>query len=164
MEETTRSLLRNAVVEAMRQEQDDAAVELIAMLKGYTPGAEAPVPAITPATIVEERQPLAFPPLPEHPHARGSYFWEEAIEKFYLPTLVAAGQDTFTSHEMYAWIEASGFPLTSGDWDNKANRTTWKVNSGQGLQHLHEKGVVHRLGMFGKTYSLKRPQQVLSPA
>lgn len=168
MQNETRALLRNALMEALASEKDQAVFELAAILNGFEsqPKALPPAPAAAAATAPAPQEIILpeFPPLPAAPCARGSYFWADAIQNYYLPTLVNSGVDVFTTPQMYGWIEAVGFPLTTGDWEMKGTRYTWKANAGQGLQHLHEKGVIFRMGLFGKTYSLQAPQASLAPA
>ena len=170
MDNTTRAYLRKTIAEALANENDVAAFEMAGLL---TQQPELPqLPAATAPLQIVERVGLpvptkaAQPPLPDHAYARGAHFWAQAIQEYYLPTLEAAEEQNFTTAQFFGWVEASGFPLTAGDWEIKGirQRHTWKQNAGIGLQQLTDQGVIHRCGLYSQTYSLHPLNASLAPA
>jgi hypothetical protein len=102
MNPTTKTLLRNAVLEAVSTEQDAAAIELLALLTGGQP-AEQPQPA---AQIPEPAQ-LRLPPerqVIDGP-ARDCHYWASFIRENFIPFMVANGRARFTSNELFSWLE-----------------------------------------------------------
>jgi hypothetical protein len=151
----TKARLRAAAIEALRDNDDDGALELLALM-GDRPSV---------VSLPQEPRQLALmsapaePPLPQTQDARDVHAWAMAIEQFFLPSLTSRGRTDFTTPEMLSWFESSGFPLTVGDLEvlPGQNRVRWRGIAGNGLTKLRESGCVFQRGYFSKTYTTVRP-------
>lgn len=169
MNPETIEFLRSATIEALQNKQDVAAVELLSLMDL----GQQNKPVLLPSSVeqhsehlqIAAHQPPQLPPLPNNSDARDFHFWERAIQDYYLPVLRQENKDQFTTAQFFSWVDYVGFPLTSGDLEKPGgHRPRWKERAGNALGKLTEEGVIFRLGYFGKTFSIVKPQSMLSPA
>ena len=159
MKSETKARLRAAAIDALNENDDAGALELLSLMGGQLPIAmlpqEAPQLALSPVAVE--------PPLPQTQEARDVHAWAMAIEQYFLPSLEARGRTDFTTPEMLSWFESSGFPFTAGDMEILPghNRMRWRGIAGNALTKLRESNVVFQRGYFSKTYSTVRPAGVM---
>ena len=148
METTTKTLLRNAILEALSAEQDSAAMELLGLLTGL-PTAAPTKPA-----------PLALPPVRQITNgpAHDYHYWIGFIREHFIPFMSANGRLRFTSHELLTWLENSpALNLTAGDIEpHSTGRETWRNGVTAALAALKQRGVLSAPA-FGKDYQIMRP-------
>jgi hypothetical protein len=149
MENTTKALLRNAILEAVTAEQDAAALELLNILNGQPMALAAAKPAQ-----------LALPPVrqitdgPAHDY----HYWVAFIRESFIPFMSANGRLRFTSHELLTWLENNpALTLTAGDIEHHATgREVWRNGVSAALSALKQRGILNAPA-FGKDYEILRP-------
>jgi hypothetical protein len=149
MENTTKALLRNAILEAVTAEQDAAALELLNILNGQPMAPAAAKPAQ-----------LALPPVrqitdgPAHDY----HYWVAFIRENFIPFMSANGRLRFTSHELLTWLENSpALSLTAGDIEpHSTGRETWRNGVTAALAALKQRGILSAPA-FAKDYQIMRP-------
>lgn len=149
MENITKALLRNAILEAVTAEQDAAALELLNILNGQPMALAAAKPAQ-----------LALPPVrqitdgPAHDY----HYWVAFIRENFIPFMSANGRLRFTSHELLTWLENNpALTLTAGDIEHHATgREVWRNGVSAALSALKQRGILNAPA-FGKDYEIKKP-------
>ena len=130
MQPGTQRFLRSAVQEALKAEDDAAAIELMAILSGHSyPHPVAVLPSHQSTT-----------PGPAH----DSHFWARFIEENFIPLISNNGRSRFTSHEVYSWIDNyPDLPLTDGDIEQRSGgASVYRKRISQGLDLLKQHGAV----------------------
>lgn len=107
MQPSTQRFLRSAVQEALKAEDDAAAIELMAILSGHAqPQPVAALPSYQSTT-----------PGPAH----DSHFWAQFIHENFIPLISNNGRSRFTSHELFSWVgNYPDLPLTDGDMEQRS--------------------------------------------
>jgi hypothetical protein len=161
MKTETKARLRAAAIEALRDGDDDGALELLTLI-GVPPFLQQLPPEPVQAQLMPDLTDL---PLPHTQDAHDVYAWAMAIEKFFLPNLASRGRTDFTTPEMLSWFETSGFPFTTGDLEVLPghNRMRWRCIAGNALTKLRESGSIFQRGYFSRTYTTVRPVGILAP-
>jgi hypothetical protein len=146
MENTTKALLRNAILEALSAEQDASAMELMNILNG------SPVSTV-PAKPVQ----LALPPIRsiENGPAHDYHYWVAFIRENFIPFMTANGRLRFTSPELMTWLENSpNLVLTAGDIEqHSTGRETWRNGVSAALSVMKQRGVL-KAPAFSKDYEI----------
>ena len=164
MDPSTVELLRQAAIDALQVKNDLAASELLSLMDLRQPPNLPALPAQLEQPVQLEQLQVAtseFPSLPSSNEGRDYHFWAHAVEKYYLPVLAKGNKTEFTSPELFAWVDYSGFPLTMGDQELVGNRPQWKCRMGKALDKLCHERIIHRCGTFSKTYKTIVPQAAL---
>jgi hypothetical protein len=134
METTTKDFLRQAAIQALQNQEDVAASELLAIL--------SPEPKHQPSKPI---QPVLLPSkeVIDGP-ARDYHFWMQFIRENFIPFLSGNGRARFTSNEVFTWVEnCQLLQLTTGDLHTHQDGTlTWRSRAGKGLSELKKQGVV----------------------
>lgn len=158
MNPNTKDHLREAVINALREKEDESAFELLVLL----------MPVNSQPNLLQPFQSSSdssFPPLPLTNDGRRYHFWVAAIKDYYLPHLSGEGITQFSSSELYSWFESVGFPFTSGDMKlDSDGREYWKNRVGKALSVLCESEVIWRHGVGSPNYTTIKPNPVLRPA
>ena len=165
MDPTTLELLRQAAIDALQSKQDVAASEILSLMDiNLSPSLPAiPAQIEQPLRVLpQEEQSTQFPPLPSNNEGRDYHFWVQTIRDCYLPALANQNQTEFTTPELFSWFDFVGFPLTTGDLEMIGSRPCWKCRVGNALERLCEQNIIHRCGLFSRTYSTVIPQKVLA--
>lgn len=150
MNDTTKEILRNSVLEALSRNEDQSALELLQLLTEKKQQPCLPAPVVT-------QQVLALPAerfVTEGP-ARDYHFWARHIRENFIPWLTNNGRQRFTSKEVLTWIEKDNtVGFTSGDIKViSSGRETWRDLVGNGLRALKDQGVL-RSEAFSKRYQI----------
>ena len=153
MNPRTLALLRAAAIQALQDQDDDSAAELVSLIDSkQSPQAVAPA---LPEGIPQESVPNA----PAHDYN----YWVQFIRQHFIPFITGNGRLRFTSGELLAWMENSPLlVLNRGDLDrHKSGRTVWKHSVSSALGALKSQGVLTGEA-YGKIYTVNTPQ--LAPA
>jgi hypothetical protein len=146
MENTTKALLRNAILEALSAEQDASAMELMTILNGSSALAATAKPIQ-----------LALPPVRkiENGPAHDYHYWVAFIRENFIPFMAANGRLRFTSPELLTWLENSpNLVLTAGDIEqHSTGRETWRNSVSAALSAMKQRGVL-KAPAFGKDYEI----------
>jgi hypothetical protein len=153
MNDTARTFLRYAVLEALNAQADSAAMELLALLNG------TPLQATTNAA--RAALPMARE-ITDGP-ARDYHYWTRFIRENFIPFMTGNGRLRFTSHELLTWLEnCSSLSLTTGDVDaHSTGRETWRNAVGNALSSLKQQGAL-TAAPFGKEYVISTHQPLVS--
>ncbi len=134
METTTKAYIRQAVIEALQNQEDETASELLALISSQ--------PKHQPSKLI---QPALLPSddVIDGP-ARDYHFWVQFIRENFIPSLTEYGRTRFTSNEMFTWLENCPLlQLTTGDLHAHQDGTlTWRGRAGKGLSELKKQGIV----------------------
>lgn len=145
MNPTTKSLLRNAILEAVKAEQDDSALELLSLLNGVSQPSnpKAPVLALPAVRNVVDG--------PAHDY----HYWVSFIRENFIPFMSANGRLRFTSHELLTWLEnVPQLTLTSGDVEqHSSGREVWRNSVSAALATLKQRGML-KAPAFSKDYEI----------
>lgn len=146
MESATRALLRSAILEAVKTEQDAAAIELMALLTGTTPTPLVAAPLALPAA----RQLIDGP-------AHDYHYWVAFIRENFIPFMTSNGRLRFTSHELLTWLEnVPALALTTGDVEqHSTGREVWRNGVSAALATMKQRGIL-KAPAFGKDYEILR--------
>lgn len=134
MEPNTRRFLRSAVLEALKAEDDRAAMELLTML---SQGPEHCSPAQQINALPAGRT------ITEGP-AHDYHFWVRFIRESFIPFMTGNGRMRFTSHELLSYMENfKNLPLTEGDVEIQSNgHEAWRTRVSSALSHLKLMGCI----------------------
>lgn len=158
MNPKTQDRLRDAAIDALRQKEDESALELLVL---FLPISHQP-PLINSSQHSGDSR---FPALPLTSDGRNYHFWVAAITDHYLPYILNENIAQFSSRELYSWVKSSGFPLTSGDLNLDGDgREYWKSRVSKALSALCQKQIIWRHGMGSPNYTTVKPNRVLSPS
>lgn len=141
MNPATRALLRNAVIEAVSNEQDASAVELLALLSGdqpsHLPSAAVPIVKAAQLMLPSDRPVIDGP-------ARDYHYWAAFIRKNFIPFMVANGRPRFTSGELFSWIDNHlDVCMTAGDIEPRCDgKQYWRNIVSDALRSLKQQGLV----------------------
>lgn len=144
MELGTQDYLRKAVINALSEKNDTAAFELLSLLHG-TPHQKPAVSALPPA-----QDPIDGPP-----HA--IHYWTNFARQNFIPFLQVNGRCSFTSYQMFDWIEHSGLvTFTTGDMEKypDGKKYVWRNIASNALQHMKKQGIIDAPA-WSKTYTIK---------
>jgi hypothetical protein len=134
METTTKAYIRQAVIEALQNQEDETASELLALISSQ--------PKHQPSKLI---QPALLPSddVIDGP-ARDYHFWMQFIRENFIPSLIKSGRTRFTSNEVFTWLENfRSLQLTTGDLHAHQDGTlTWRGRAGKGLSELKKQGIV----------------------
>ena len=146
MNSSTKAFLRKAVSDALSQEQDDAALEILQILSDAS---EDQSSFCSPPALPAAKQVLEGP-------AHDYHYWVQFIKNEFLPFMNKHARDKFTSHELLGWIERHQSVLfTTGDIEmSKKGRETWRNIVSNALSHLKAQGVFFT-PPFGKDYTIR---------
>lgn len=134
METATKALLRQAAIQALQDQEDLAASELLALLSLESKH--------LPSTL--KRQALLPSSEVIDGPARDYHFWVQFIRENFIPFLSENGRARFTSNEMFTWLENCRLlQLTTGDLHAYQDGTpAWRGRAGKGLSELKKQGIV----------------------
>ena len=134
METTTKAFLRQAAIQALQDQEDAAASELLALLSS---GPKDPPLLPNQQTILPSNELIEGP-------AKDYHFWVQFIRDNFVPFLAENGRARFTSNEMFTWVENCRLlQLTTGDLQaHESGTITWRGRAGKGLSELKKQGVV----------------------
>ena len=153
MNTKTLALLRAAAIQALQDQDDDSAAELVSLIDSKQPpqAAQPALPEATPGNSV--------PNAPAHDYN----YWVQFIRQEFIPFITGNGRLRFTSTELLVWMENSTtVVLNRGDLDRHKNgRAVWKHSVSSALGALKSQGVL-RGESYGKVYTVNPPQ--LAPA
>lgn len=142
MNATTKALLRNAVIEAVNNQEDAAAIELLGILAG----AASINKSASPPLLLMSSKIIDGP-------ARTYHYWIKFIRESFLPFIVDNGRSSFTSIELLSWIaNNSNIQMTTGDVQARADgNPVWRNIVSDALRSLKDQGII-RAERGGKTY------------
>ena len=145
MNTETVALLRAAAIQALQNQNDDSAFELVSLIDTKGTAAKA-LPAAPQGGV---------PNMPAHDYS----YWMQLIRQHFIPFITGNGRLRFTSTELYSWLEhSSEVVLSRGDLDHhKGGRSVWKHAVSSALGHLKSQGVLHGES-FSKVYTVMPPQ------
>jgi hypothetical protein len=134
METATKALLRQAAIQALQDQEDVAAGELLALLSSK--------PKDSPL-LPKQQMLLPGNEVIDGP-ARDYHFWVQFIRENFIPFLTENGRARFTSNEMFTWLENCRLlRLTTGDLHAHQDGTpAWRCRAGKGLSELKKQGIV----------------------
>lgn len=135
METTTKVFLRQAAIQALQDQEDAAASELLALLSSGPKD---------PPSFPKQQMLLASNNAIDGP-ARDYHFWVQFIRENFIPFLAENGRARFTSPEMFTWIENCRLlQLTTGDLQtHQDGKLAWRGRAGKGLSELKRQGLVY---------------------
>jgi len=148
MEDTTRTLLREAAFKALTDSQDRSAFELLALLN-QEPGQVTTAKA---ANILPAARDVFDAP------AHDYHYWSRFIRENFLPFMTGNGRLKFTSSELFSWIDnCSSLKLTTGDVETcSRGRVVWRRGVSSALADLKRQGIVNA-PTSGRIYEISRP-------
>lgn len=153
MNTTTRALLRNAVIEAVNTEQDDAAMELLSLLNGNSITEQVESDDSTAhcsqLMLPSERLIIDGP-------ARDYHYWAGIIRDSFIPFMVANGRHKFTSGELYSWLgNGTNVQMTAGDVELRSDgKEYWRNILSDALRSLKGQGLIVSI-KGGRVYSIQ---------
>lgn len=149
MNPTTKSLIRNAVIEAINAEHDDAAMELLSLLNENSTAVQSAVVASSDHAMkfVESR-------VVEGP-SRDYHYWAKFIRENFIPFLTANGRARFTSRELFSWLENNPAVLfTAGEVELRSDGyERWRGIVSNALTALKDRGMV-QAAEKGRCYAI----------
>ena len=153
MNTKTVALLRAAAIQALQDQNDESAFELVSLIDCKQPP-QAAQPALPEVTLGS-----SVPNAPAHDYN----YWVQFIRQEFIPFITGNGRLRFTSNELLAWMENSTMVvLNRGDLDHhKSGRAVWKHAVSSALGALKSQGVLTGEA-YGKIYTVATPQ--LAPA
>jgi len=123
---TTKLLLRQATIQALQENQDSAARELLDLLRSKTELEPRQMPLLQAAE--DDRV--------KSVNDMDYYAWAEVVKGRFLPALQENGREKFTASELYDWCMASCRQLVPYEIDK------WKNKVSRSLKHLKDQGVL----------------------
>ena len=154
MEDTTRTLLREAALKALTDSQDRSAFELLALLN------QEPVQVTTAkaANVLPAARDVFDAP------AHDYHYWARFIRENFLPFMTGNGRLKFTSPELFSWLDnCSSLKLTTGDVEtHSSGREVWRNGVSMALADLKRQGIVNA-PTFGRVYEISKPLLMPKP-
>lgn len=148
MNNSTKTRIRNAVLDALSDGDDIAAHEILGLLVSQPQRDQG-------ATMVQQ---LALPgakTIVDGP-ARDYHYWMRFIREKFIPFMHRNGRDQFTSYEVLSWLcNCGNLQLTAGDTEVLANgKEVWRNQVYSALSNLKQMGVLDA-ERFAKSYTIK---------
>lgn len=139
MDTIAKTHLRDAVIKALANQEDAAAMQLLGFLVGNEPISQ---PALPPQRIINGT-------------ARGYHYWSKVIRDSFIPFIVDNGRFGFTSIELLEWIENnSNIQMTTGDIETRTDGTPhWRGIVSDALRSLKHQGIIEA-EKGSKTYQI----------
>lgn len=137
MNTATKAALRKAAIEAIDNQEDIAAMELLGLL---AKDGVIDKPALPPARQSPDQLLLQIIDGP----ARTYHYWAAFIRESFLPFVVASGRARFTSSELFSWIQNNPkVQMTDGDLVKRIDgREHWRGIVTDALKSLKECGII----------------------
>lgn len=148
MNNSTKTRIRNAVLDALSDGDDIAAHEILGLLVCQS---------VQEKTVETVRQ-LALPgakTIIDGP-ARDYHYWMRFIREYFIPFMSQNGRYQFTSYEVLNWLcNCGNLQLTAGDTHVLANgKEVWRNQVYSALASLKQMGILDA-ERFGKSYTIK---------
>jgi hypothetical protein len=145
---STKTRIRNAVLDALSDGDDIAAHEILGLLVSQPQKDQG-------ATVVQQ---LALPGakiIVDGP-ARDYHYWMRFIREKFIPFMHRNGREQFTSYEVLSWLcNCGNLQLTAGDTEVLANgKEVWRNQVYSALSNLKQMGVLDA-ERFAKSYTIK---------
>lgn len=155
MNNSTKTRIRNAVLDALSDGDDIAAHEILGLLISQ--------PQQDHGTLVAQQ--LALPgakTIVDGP-ARDYHYWMRFIREKFIPFMHRNGREQFTSYEVLTWLcNCGNLQLTAGDTQMLANgKEVWRNQVYNALANLKQMGVLDA-ERFGKSYTIKAIKEAIN--
>lgn len=149
MNTATKAALRKAAIEALNDQEDIAAIELLALLAKNAAASKPALPLARQDSAQLSLRMIGGP-------ARGYHYWADFIQKSFLPFLKANGRTGFLSSELFSWIENNPeVQMTDGDLAKRVDgKERWRGIVTDALKSLKECGIISA-AKGSKTYTIE---------
>ena len=134
-------LLRAATIQALQNQQDEAASELLSLMEIKTKPVLAALPSARRVLTGE---------------AHDYHYWTRIVREQFIPFMTANGRLRFTSHELLTWLEnCTAIDFSTGDFDeHESGRHVWRNAVSGALAALKKQGILDAPA-FGKDYTIR---------